>query len=757
MKHNALIQKSLRRRRTPSLAICLLALLGAVTTGQRIGTASQAAPPTVFYIATSGNDSWSGRLPATNATNTDGPFATLRGARDAVRQLRAKQALQQPVNIMVRGGKYYLDEPLVLTAEDSGTREAPITYRAYQGEKPILSGGKPIKDWKPYKGEILRAELPGSRGGKWRSRQLFSNGRRQTRARYPNLDADNPLYGGWSFIEGPAEKGSNRSFVYRPQAFKHRWAKPTEAEVVVFPYGGTFNDIVPIQTLDEGRRTITLTRATRDFARSPWFIHMEFHPGDRFRVENLLEELDQPGEWCLDSEEGALYFWPPNGSIESHEVVVPRLDGLIDLRGASWLTLAGFTLTETTGGDDMHRDGVEGAGAMFANQGWKYCGEAIHLKEAEHCVIENNHFDAVGGNAVYLEGYNLRNVIRRNEIGHAGANGICLLGAHRRNIMPYYVAEKDRTVSPVHQLAKRQPLPIFNEVVDNYIHHCGTFNGYSAGVFLGVSDGTLVAHNRIEDLPHHAINLGVNGYGRNIVEYNAIRNVCLETSDNGAINSWMEDETSDARAGHVIRFNLIMDVPGCRTDREGRVAKGKDSNGIYLDNYTSNCFVYGNIIVRPSFAGIMVHAGKNNILENNIIVDPGRHLVYTYVYDPIPGMLTGNRFLRNILYSSKRTEPFFFFGRGWNDETVTLSNENVFFRAGSAQLDLPQSVRLSGGRKLSFEEWQQMGYDVDSIVGDPLFVAPQSDDYRLKADSPAIRRGFVPIDVSKIGTRHSSK
>jgi parallel beta-helix repeat protein len=166
---------------------------------------------------------------------------------------------------------------------------------------------------------------------------------------------------------------------------------------------------------------------------------------------------------------------------------------------------------------------------------------------------------------------------------------------------------------------------MFNEVTDNYIHHCGYFNEYVAGVFLGVGDGNLIAHNRIEYVPHIAICLGVNDYGRNVLGYDEIHYASLETSDTGAINMWMDDEKTDQRQGHVIRFNLITDIQGCSVTEDRQVISPAGSaNGIYLDN-ASNCLLYGNIIARASGAGIFVHGGANNLVENNILVDSGRH------------------------------------------------------------------------------------------------------------------------------------
>ena len=136
----------------------------------------------------------------------------------------------------------------------------------------------------------------------------------------------------------------------------------------------------------------------------------------------------------------------------------------------------------------------------------------ISSVKADSSLIDSN---ILGGNAVYLERDNHRNAIQRNEIAHAGANAIVLIG--------------DRSFHPM-----------FNEVTDNHIHHAGAILNYVAGVFLGLSDGNLIAHNSIHDMPHHAVNLGCNGLGRNYVEYNEIRRVCLEIHDTGAINCWMD-------------------------------------------------------------------------------------------------------------------------------------------------------------------------------------------------------------------------
>ena len=46
-----------------------------------------------------------------------------------------------------------------------------------------------------------------------------------------------------------------------------------------------------------------------------------------------------------------------------------------------------------------------------------------------------------------------------------------------------------------------------------------------------------------------------------------------------------------------------------------------------------------------------------------------------------------------------------------------------------------------------------MGFDTHSVIADPMFVDPANDDYRLRANSPALKLGFQPIDLRKIGPR----
>src|SRR5439155_20863640 len=87
------------------------------------GLKSEVGAAATFYVATNGNDGWSGKLAEPNGMKTDGPFVTLGRARDAVRELKGKQGPKEPLTVMGRGGKYYLEGRVVFGAEDRGSEE----------------------------------------------------------------------------------------------------------------------------------------------------------------------------------------------------------------------------------------------------------------------------------------------------------------------------------------------------------------------------------------------------------------------------------------------------------------------------------------------------------------------------------------------------------------------------------------------------------------------------------------------------------
>ncbi|MBM3211888.1 hypothetical protein FJZ33_06705, partial [Candidatus Poribacteria bacterium] len=272
-----------------------------------ISITAEDSPGLNLFVAVNGNDEWSGKLPDPNTGKTDGPFATLEHARDEIRKMKSSGRLSNGANVFVRGGMYYLKKTFTLGPEDSGTPDAPIVFRAYQNEKPVLVGGKQITGFVPYKGNILKADTKSQGFDGIYFRQLFFQGKRQHLARYPNYDPENPYGGGWAYADGefiPMYKdipGESRRSLHYKASDAREWANPEEGEVFVFPRYNWWNNIVGIESIDKDKRIMNL-KADCSYP---------IRPGDRYYVKNIFEELDAPGEWYLDKQTGTLYFWPP--------------------------------------------------------------------------------------------------------------------------------------------------------------------------------------------------------------------------------------------------------------------------------------------------------------------------------------------------------------------------------------------------------------------------------------------------------------
>ena len=149
------------------------------------------AASATFYVATNGNDSWAGTLPAPNSKNTNGPFASLAMAQLAVEALR-QSSPTTVITVMVRQGTYYLPMSptnpgtLHFTAADSGSAAAPVTWENYAGETPVVSGGVPVSGWAHVSGALWQAKLPANTQT---FESLYYNGQRRLRSRLQSSPA----------------------------------------------------------------------------------------------------------------------------------------------------------------------------------------------------------------------------------------------------------------------------------------------------------------------------------------------------------------------------------------------------------------------------------------------------------------------------------------------------------------------------------------------------------------------------------------
>lgn len=636
-----------------------------------------------LFVAPGGSDTADGRSP-------EAAFASLARARDEIRRLKQAGGLPAGgVSVEVAAGVYELAEPLALTAEDSGTAEAPIVYRGAPGAEVRLVGGSVVEGWGPVtdpavrerldpavRDEVRQADLKalgitdyGDVVTSGKRLEVFFQDRPMTLARYPNEGWEKivDLVGGAPHrIHGiPGDKIGR--FTYdgdRPR----RWLGEPDLWLHGYWFWDWADQRQRVESIDPEQRVISL---------QPPYHGYGYRKGAWWYAFNALCELDSPGEWYLDHATGILYFLPP-APLEDNRVLVSVSPSLITMQDAAHVTVRGFVLEACRGTAITMSGGT--------------------MNRVIGCVIRNT-----GAAAVSVNGGTEHGVIGC-DIYNTADGGIQLTGGDRK------------TLTPAGHFAD-----------NNHVHHYARWNRvYRPGITLqGV--GNRATHNLIDNAPHMAMGFGGNDH---LIEFNEIHSVCYESNDAGAIytgRNW-------SMWGTVIRYNYLHHIQG---------REGKGCVGVYLDDQFSGTVIYGNLFYKVTRAA-MIGGGRYCTIENNIFVDcvPATHVDARGLGWAAGGFEGMKRGLEEMPYQEAL----------WRERYPQLVNtleDNPMAPVGNV---IARNISV-GGRWGDFEaKAKPLVTFTDNLIDeDPLFVDLERLDFRLRPESPALKLGFQPLPLDQIG------
>ena len=634
---------------------------------------------------------------AQNPGTEEAPLQTLEQALSVAK----KWKMLNPggaVSISLRQGTYYPDEPIVISAEFSGTEKAPFTISAYPGEKVTISGARPLDlSWQKTKQGLLTAPLHDVLPFD----QLFINGKKQIRARYPNYDPDILVYNGFA------------PDAISPERIK-TWSRPQ---------AGILHAMHRAEWGDYHYRIIGVDGAGEAILEGGYQNNrqMGMHNDYRF-IENIKEELDVPGEWYYDEEEKLLYYMPETSFDPFASLVeVATMKHLIVVKGTEAmpvhdLKIDNLTFQHTSSTYMLTRE-------PLLRSDWAiYRGGALLIEGTKNIHITNNYFTDLGGNAVFVNKYNRNTNISTNHFQRIGASGICFVGSPEavrspsfeyHQYVPY--EDLDRTPGP-----KTNDYPSEAIVYDNLIHDIGTIEKQVAGIQISMASEINVKHNSIYNVPRAGINISEGTWGGHIIEFNDVFNTVLETGDHGSFNSWGRDRfwhPNREKMDEITALEpslILLDAQRTTIIRNNRFRcdHGWD---IDLDDGSSNYHLYNNLCLN---GGIKLREGFHRTVENNIMVNNSFH----------PHVWFGNShdiFRKNIVstwYKPIRIES-------WGD-TVDFNL-------------LPDSAALAQSRSL--------GLDVHGNFGNPEYVSPETGDFSVEENSPALQLGFKNFPMDQFG------
>ena len=698
-----------------------------------------------YYVSPTGLDTNGGTLAA--------PFKTLDKAAATVRGL-ARPLPAGGVTVWLRGGTYFRTATLALTGSDSGTAAAPVIYRAYPGETPVISAGKaqpasafstlaaseqgrvtPGLDPTTIKemdlgtaGVMNKAAFPAlfdqwptynvyhpsTDGGLC---ELLFNGKRMFLSRYPNhaipTDGSDPAHcddvnttylamdgvtpgadtAGTGYLNGPGTYTDSSgkavsvggAFYYYPADAAHvqRWQTAlSKGGLWLQGYWRVPWQIngVKITGIDTAKRVFEFDPAAQPSGGiGNKYTRPQGNYAEHYWVVNLLEEIDQPGEWAIDFSRNKLYFLPPAPITDGSVVISDLATPMIQMSGGSYNYFVGLTFEAGLASGVQVLNGSRNLvlGCEFRNLN----NMAVDLNGGDHNGVVSSYLHDLGGGGVLLQG-------------------------GKDTTSPRVAAANFAVNNQIIDFARVSR--IYQAAVDT------GFNGPGGGSGGGGHDlcvGMRIAHNFISGTPHGGV---LHGDFDNVFEYNDVSNFCLVSDDLGAFYAY---DSYPQSGNETFRYNFIHDsaIGDC----------------IYFDGDHRQAHIYGNVMdLRPTSAssqsigiwyknGTQATYGNQQTLDcyNNLAVNCFKGIIFV---GALPSVIQNNATV------AVSVAPY----------TWTLVNVN----SGGNTFTNSSATAMQSGPNLSYS-------------ADPGFINEPANDLRLNPVSSIYsdNAGFKPIPFEMIG------
>jgi len=707
-----------------------------------------------FHVSPNGNDA----DPGTAAK----PFATLEHARDAVRALRATDP-QVNCRIVLGDGTYRLNRTVVFGLRDSAVGNATTEIVAAPRAHPFLSGAAPLPGgWKPAPRDLAR--LPeNARGHVWVAevpkdwpvfRTLLQGNTLLPRAR---------TRGFRQLKKAPSgEPAIDQGHLYLPAEAVSGIADFTGAEMVVVPVHPWIMNILPMTEVNRATGLVrTAVPATYPLG-PPSFADF---PDGTVWIENVLEALDEPGEWVLDAQTRRLYLWPRDGRKPGDDVVAPqlteliRVEGKIDYDGPTDTPVRGLVfrgLTFTQADRWPWKADKTGWGLQHDWEMFDRPTAMLRFRGAEACKVEDCRFVNGGSAGVRLDLYCQKILLTHCELADLGGVGVLLAG--------YGLGTKD---------VNRE-----NAVTDCDIHHIGQLLRHSAGIWAWQSGHNRIEHNHVHHTPYTGIlvtgRTGMDRTGRgecsrtirwrevdrvlgqkpptwenreplmhgreNIIAFNDLDHCMQIMGDGNAIY------ISGTGKNNHVRNNFVHDIPAQNINASIRC--DDDQNGTIIEN---------NIITRVCGEGFIWKG--NNTLRSNVIYDirnatpDGTPCVHQRGYLVMPSTPVDGSIVQGNIIVSRIAGQVLLYERATPSRRRAQLRRPAVFRTCQADYNLYFNTAEPGWGRKHLDAERPFGIEQHSIEADPRFRNPEKNDFRLAPDSPALQIGFHPIDISTVGPR----
>ena len=639
--------------------------------------AALVAGPICFFVSPTGSD--------TGAGTRSHPFRTLDHARGVVREYRhSHPQLNQNIDVVLTRGTYELPQTFVLTPDDSGT---PTSVTVYRGENALISGGTRITGWTADAKGWWHVHLNAVADGSWNFDQLFVNGERRSRPRWPKVGYSN-ITEEVAPTESVKGYGYNR-FGFKPGDIHSNWHNLSDVELLCFHIWDMSR--MRVSSVNEASHVVTTIGPTGYDA--DW---AKFSKGNRFIAENVQEALSDPGEWYLDQPTGDLTYIPMPGETPANATVVaPRIARLVDVEGST----SGHRYVEHVGFRDLKMS--------YTNWNAPFLGRFFPQAEVDLSA------------AIRAEGWR-NGFLQKCTVSHVGEYGAEFLGGCSLDSVGTCTFEdlgaggikigETRTYEDESDCANHI------SIVNSVIAHGGRMHPAAIGVWIGQSAYDTVRGCTISDLYYTGVSIGWTwGYGKSQAHDDVIEGNEISDIGQGVLSDMGGIYTLGIEPGTKLIANRIHDIDSF----------SYGGWGIYPDEGSSHELIEKNVVFRTKSGGFHQHYGEANTVRDNIFAFArDAEVIRTRAEDHL-----SFTFEHNIVYW--KDAPLL--GSNWSGNNYHL-DRNLYWRTDAKPID------FAG---MSLEKWQAKGQDVASHIVDPQFINPAKGDFRLSSSSSARLMGFT--------------
>ncbi len=568
----------------------------------------------VIHVAPEGDDQ--------NPGTFERPLRTVARARDVARAMNVGGG---DITVTLRGGTYPQPSTLTFTEADSGKGGFYVKYMAYQNERPLITGGRPIAG--PWTLFDAGKNIYVTSGVTARFRQLYVNGVKAIRARSPNL-----LAGGAPNFNRATGFSTAEHTIQVAASEVGNWSDPSKVEMHYMTVWA--DNILRIASVTTSGASATLKFQSSEDA----ILFVRPYPylaaNQCYYFENALEFVDQAGEWYLDESKNALYYKPRTGEdLASAVVVAPMLETVVSIEGAStsqqagYLWFQGLTFAHSTfmrPSQFGFLNEESGQYTLTATADVKFTvgrpPAGVTVRNAHHIHFERNMFTQMAATGLDLVSGTRDDTIIGNVFTDIGGSGISV---------GKFVASEKTEVHVPYNPADKNEICTNDTIKNNFISNVTTEIQGACGIACGYPRNINIEHNEVTGVNYAGISVGygwtssANAMANNRINYNNVHGVARILASGTGIET-----LSNQSPGSEIQYNYLHDF-GTSSWAD------TPAHGYHLNGGTTGYTVAYNVMTSVPKGLIAIDARDNNVFDNGANPPGAQNTMATAGIEPI--------------------------------------------------------------------------------------------------------------------------